>query len=47
VFEAAASPDKQFVTIEGATHYYAGRPDKLEEVTRMSLDWLRDRGLGE
>lgn len=47
VFEAAASPDKHFVTIEGATHYYAGQPDKLEKVTRISLDWLRDRGLGE
>ncbi|MTD54566.1 alpha/beta hydrolase [Amycolatopsis pithecellobii] len=43
VFEAAASRDKQFVTIEGATHYYAGQAGKLEEVTRISMDWAREQ----
>ena len=47
VFEAAASKDKQFAVIEGATHYYAGQEDKLERVTQLSSDWLRERGFGE
>ena len=45
IFEAAASADKQFATIEGATHYYAGQADKQAQVTRLSFEWLRDRGL--
>lgn len=46
VFEAAASLDKTFATIEGATHYYAGQPDKLGEVTTLTARWLEERGLG-
>jgi len=46
VFDAATSADKRFVTIEGATHYYAGQPDKLEQVTQISTDWIREHGFG-
>lgn len=46
VFEAAASSDKRFALIEGATHYYAGQADKLAQVTHLSFEWLRERGLG-
>lgn len=43
VFEAAASSDKIFTAIEGATHYYAGQPDLLDVATRTVLHWLADR----
>lgn len=46
VFDAVANPDKSFTVIEGATHYYAGQPDKLEEVTKLTGRWLKERGLG-
>lgn len=45
VFEAAGSQDKTFAVIEGGTHYYAGQPDKLKEVTTLSREWLSERGL--
>jgi alpha-beta hydrolase superfamily lysophospholipase len=45
IFAAASSPDKRFELIKGATHYYAGQPDLIVQVTRMTLDWLADRNL--
>jgi dienelactone hydrolase len=45
VYEAAGSKDKTFAVIRGATHYYAGQQEKLEEVTSLSKQWLRERGL--
>lgn len=45
IFEAAGSVDKSFVRIEGATHYYAGQPELLAEVTQLTLNWLGDRDL--
>ena len=45
IFETASSSDKQFAKIAGATHYYAGQPVLLAEVTRLALDWLSDRDL--
>lgn len=46
LFEAAASPDKTFRLIPGATHYYAGQPAHLAQATRLVGDWLTERGIG-
>lgn len=45
IFEAAASTDKTFAAIEGATHYYAGQPDLLDQATDLTLGWLAQRKL--
>ena len=47
LFEAAASPDKTFRIIKGATHYYAGQPDLLQEATGLIRGWLVQRKLLE
>ncbi|QRR34008.1 alpha/beta fold hydrolase [Hydrogenophaga sp. YM1] len=45
LFEAATSSDKRFHLIPGATHYYAGQPDLMNEVTQLIRDWLGERGI--
>jgi dienelactone hydrolase len=45
LFEAAASSDKTFEVIKGATHYYAGQPEHLHKVTHLTQAWLADRSL--
>jgi len=45
LYEASASPDKTFRVIKGATHYYAGQPQQLAEVTETVRMWLADRAL--
>lgn len=40
MFDAAGSANKRFEKIEGATHYYAGQPDLLEQVTTLTYHWL-------
>jgi alpha-beta hydrolase superfamily lysophospholipase len=45
LFDASASPDKTFKVIKGATHYYAGQPQQLAEVTQLVRTWLADRNL--
>lgn len=45
VYDVVGSGDKEHTVIKGATHYYAGQPDKLQEVTDLTLSWLRDREL--
>ncbi|WP_162567279.1 alpha/beta hydrolase [Variovorax sp. SRS16] len=45
LFEAAASPDKTFRIIQGATHYYAGQPELLQEATELIRGWLQQRGM--
>jgi len=47
LFEAAASQDKTFRVIKGATHYYAGQPELLNEATTLIRGWLTQRGLLE
>lgn len=47
LFEAAASPDKSFRVIQGATHYYAGQPALLAEATQLIRAWLIERRLLE
>ncbi|MDB6157671.1 MAG: hypothetical protein JWO04_1377 [Gammaproteobacteria bacterium] len=45
IFDAAGSTDKRFAVIKGATHYYAGQPQLLDESTNLIRAWLLDRGL--
>lgn len=47
LFEAAASPDKTFRVIKGATHYYAGQPELLAQAVAEIRGWLTERGLLE
>jgi alpha-beta hydrolase superfamily lysophospholipase len=47
VFDAAASGDKAFRVIEGATHYYVGQPERMHEAIDVTLEWLAARGLYE
>ena len=47
LYEAAASPDKTFRVIKGATHYYAGQPELLQEATALIRSWLIERKLLE
>lgn len=47
LFEAAASADKTFRQIHGATHYYAGQPELLAEATQLIRSWLVQRQLLE
>lgn len=42
VFAAVPHGDKRYQRIEGANHYYAGQPDKLDEAAGMIEAWLRD-----
>ena len=41
IHEALATPDKEFVSIEGATHYYVGQPEHLQTCVRSIEDWVR------
>ncbi len=47
IFDAAGSADKRFERIEGATHYYMGQPELLDQASNLILDWLEDRKLFE
>ncbi len=47
IFDCAASGDKTFVLMETATHYYTGQPAELAAVTKLTADWLGERGLGQ
>ena len=45
LYEAAATTDKAFHVIEGATHYYAGQPELLTQATTLIFDWLDQHGI--
>lgn len=45
VFAAVPHPDKQYVVVEGADHYYANQPGKLDEAAGVVEAWLRDHSL--
>jgi pimeloyl-ACP methyl ester carboxylesterase len=47
IYKAAASADKTFHVIKGATHYYAGQPAQLAEAIDLQRNWLAARGLLE
>lgn len=44
---ALATPDKEYVQIKGATHYYLGQPAQLRECIDSVLDWSRRHRLLE
>ncbi|MXY38266.1 MAG: alpha/beta hydrolase [Rhodospirillaceae bacterium] len=44
IHAAAGSADKTMKVIKGATHYYLGQKDKLQEAADTCIDWLNARG---
>jgi len=42
---ALATSDKEYVRIEGATHYYQNQPRQLQQCIDAVLDWSRRKGL--
>ncbi len=44
-FEAAASPDKSYARIAGASHSYAGQPRQLAEAVAVARRWAEEREL--
>ncbi len=45
IHSALATPDKEYVEIEGATHYYLGQPAQLETCIDTVMDWSRRKML--
>jgi pimeloyl-ACP methyl ester carboxylesterase len=43
--DALATPDKAYLTIDGATHYYAGQPELLARCIDEVEAWSRRKGL--
>jgi alpha-beta hydrolase superfamily lysophospholipase len=42
---ALATPDKEWVEIEGATHYYVNQPEQLRRCIAAVRDWSARKGL--
>ncbi len=42
---ALATPDKEYVILKGATHYYLGQPELLAQCIGAVVDWSRRKGL--
>lgn len=42
---ALATKDKEYVEIDGATHYYLGQPEQLATCIGAATDWSRRKGL--
>jgi dienelactone hydrolase len=47
IFNAAAAKDKTMKTVKGATHYYLGQPELLNQAVGNVLGWMRERKLLE
>lgn len=45
VRQALATQDKEYVVIEGATHYYLDQPAHLQRALDVVTDWSRRKGL--
>ena len=45
--DALATPDKEYVSLKGATHYYLGQPELLATCIDTVIDWSRRKGLLE
>ncbi|MBC2778884.1 alpha/beta hydrolase family protein [Parasphingopyxis marina] len=43
--DALATSDKEYVRLEGATHYYLGQPELLARCIDSVIDWSRRKGL--
>ena len=42
---ALGTKDKEYVVIEGGTHYYLGQPQQLKLCIDAVIDWSRRKGL--
>jgi esterase/lipase len=40
IHDAAASRDKTFRVIKGATHYYQGQPELLKQAVETCVGWM-------
>jgi pimeloyl-ACP methyl ester carboxylesterase len=47
IHDAAGSRDRTFHVIKGATHYYQGQPELLEQAVELCVGWMAKRGLLE
>jgi pimeloyl-ACP methyl ester carboxylesterase len=47
IHDAAGSRDRTFHVIKGATHYYQGQPELLEQAVELCVGWMARRGLLE
>jgi len=47
LFEDVQQDDKELHEIAGATHYYAGQPEKLAEAGGIVTGWLARKGFGQ
>ena len=45
IHDAAASRDKTFRTIKGATHYYQGQPELLKQAVELCVGWMGKQNL--
>ena len=45
IHAALATPDKEYVRIEGATHYYQNQPRQLRQCIDAVVDWSRRKRL--
>ncbi len=47
IYENAASKDKKMHVIKGATHYYRGQPELLQEAVDTAWNWMAERNFVE
>ena len=45
IHDAAGSRDKTFRVIQGATHYYQGQPELLQQAVEVWVGWMAKRNL--
>lgn len=45
--DALATPDKEYLSLKGATHYYLGQPELLARCIDTVIDWSRRKDLLE
>ena len=45
IHDAAASQDKSFHLIKGATHYYQGQPELLKQAVELCVGWMARQNL--
>ncbi len=45
IYRAVGSPDKTLRAIKGATHYYAGQPELLQQAVDLCSSWMKERNL--
>lgn len=45
IHRALATPDKEMISIQGATHYYLGQPEQLAQCIAAVQDWSRRKKL--